>query len=124
MSERERVYTVEEANGILPELRERLPRIKDARQEVIRESRKIRGRIAEDGGGVESHAYWEALERLRGDVQLLAGRDILLRDAETGLIDFPGEIGGRRVYLCWRLGEESVSHWHDRDAGFLGRRPL
>ncbi len=43
---------------------------------------------------------------------------------DAGLVDFPGEIGGRRVYLCWRLGEEAVEHWHELDAGYAGRRPL
>jgi hypothetical protein len=43
---------------------------------------------------------------------------------DAGLVDFPGEIGGRRVYLCWRLGEEAVEHWHELDAGYAGRQPL
>lgn len=43
---------------------------------------------------------------------------------DMGLVDFPGEIDGRPVYFCWRLGEERVEHWHERDAGFGGRQPL
>lgn len=43
---------------------------------------------------------------------------------DAGLVDFPGEIGGRRIFLCWRLGEEAVEHWHETDAGFAGRQPL
>lgn len=43
---------------------------------------------------------------------------------DAGLVDFPGEVGGRPVYLCWRLGEEAVTHWHELDAGYAGRRPL
>jgi hypothetical protein len=43
---------------------------------------------------------------------------------DAGLVDFPGEIGGRPVYLCWRLGERAVEHWHELDAGFVGRQPL
>ena len=41
-----------------------------------------------------------------------------------GLIDFPSMYEGRLVYLCWKLGEESVGYWHELDAGFAGRRPL
>jgi hypothetical protein len=49
---------------------------------------------------------------------------IQLKDRRTGLIDFPSELEGRRVLLCWRLGEPSVQFWHDEHAGFAGRRPL
>lgn len=43
---------------------------------------------------------------------------------DAGLVDFPGEIGGRSVYLCWRFDESSVQFWHELDAGFAGRQPL
>ena len=43
---------------------------------------------------------------------------------DAGLVDFPSEIDGRPVYLCWRLGEDAVEHWHDLDAGFAGRRRI
>ena len=43
---------------------------------------------------------------------------------DAGLVDFPGELEGRPIYLCWRLGEEAVMHWHELDAGFAGRRPI
>jgi hypothetical protein len=43
---------------------------------------------------------------------------------DAGLVDFPGEIEGRRIYLCWRLGEQAVEYWHEIDTGFAGRRPL
>jgi hypothetical protein len=47
-----------------------------------------------------------------------------VRDIEQGLIDFPGLRGGRQIYLCWRLGEDAVNFWHDRETGFAGRQPL
>jgi len=49
---------------------------------------------------------------------------ILLTDRRLGLIDFPSEMNGRRVLLCWRLGEPEVQYWHEVDAGFAGRQPL
>jgi hypothetical protein len=49
---------------------------------------------------------------------------ILLRDPETGLVDFPGEIDGRSVFLCWRLGEKEVAWYHEENAGFSSRKPL
>jgi hypothetical protein len=49
---------------------------------------------------------------------------IQLKDRRIGLIDFPSELDGRPVLLCWRLGEPSVQFWHDEQSGYAGRRPL
>jgi hypothetical protein len=49
---------------------------------------------------------------------------VQVKDPSIGLIDFPGEIDGRRVLLCWKKGEERVAWWHDLDAGIAGRRPI
>jgi hypothetical protein len=125
VSERpERRYTVEEAETLLPELRERLERIRRARQEIFRSSVVIKEHVASDGGGFARPEYWDALETLRADLTELLERDIILRDPETGLIDFPAERDGTRILLCWRLGEDHVAHWHDPEAGFAGRRKL
>ena len=50
--------------------------------------------------------------------------DIVLRDVDRGLIDFPTLREGREAYLCWQEGEEEVAFWHDPEAGYGGRRPL
>jgi hypothetical protein len=121
---RERVYTVEEAEATLPDVRERLERIQRARQEIFHSSAVIKQHVASDGGGFARPEYWDALETLRSDVTDLLERDIILRDPETGLIDFPSEREGKRILLCWRLGEDHVAHWHDPNAGFAGRKKL
>jgi hypothetical protein len=120
----ERTYSVEEADAILDDLRIRLERIRTTRQVILRAAELIRKRVASDGGGHESTEYWEASASLKADIEHLAGQGILLRDPETGLVDFPSERDGRPVYLCWRLGEERVSHWHDLESGFAQRKPL
>ena len=110
---------------MLPELRERLARIRDARQMILREAEVVKERVVADGGG--SHAgrdYWDASATLRTELERLAAENILLRDPETGLVDFPAELGGERVYLCWRVGEEAVANWHPLGTGFSSRRPL
>jgi len=121
----ERLYTVEEADAALPELRERIERIRRARQAMLREAELVRARVVEDGGGAHAgREYWESTATLRSEIERLTDDGILLRDPETGLVDFPAEREGERVYLCWRLGEDRVSHWHPLDTGFTGRRPL
>ncbi len=120
----ELTYTVEEANAELSDLRDRLARVKESRQAILAASRRIREAVEADGGGQAGGDYWEALAALKAEIEHFAERNILLRDAETGLVDFPAERDGELVYLCWRLGEERVTWWHPLDIGFFGRRPL
>lgn len=66
----------------------------------------------------------ELRERLREYIDELAEIGVLLKDVEIGLVDFPALRKGRLVYLCWRLGEDAVSHWHEQGDGFAGRQPI
>jgi len=120
----ERFFTVEDANAALDELRSRLPRLREARQRLIGTSERITSAVEVDGGGVEGSDWFRAQEALKTELVWLAERGILLRDPETGLIDFPARRDGRRVFLCWRLGEDRVAWFHDEQTGFSGRRPL
>ena len=120
----ERYYTVEEANELIGELRTRLEEIREARQTILRSAERLRRGASANGGGAEGSASLEAMATLRAGVEALTSQGIVLRDADTGLIDFPAQREGRLVYLCWRLGEDRVTHWHEVDAGFGGRKPL
>ena len=120
----DRFFTTEEANAALPSLRERLTRIREARATVLSSAEVVRRAAPADGGGSEGAAYLEASRVLREEVEGLATDGIILRDPESGLVDFPSRREGRTVYLCWRLGEDRVAHWHDAASGFAGRRPL
>ena len=120
-----RTYRVEEANALLPGLAQRLTRIREARQVLLRSAEVVKERVASDPGGTHGgREYWNASAVLRAELERLAAEDIVLRDPETGLVDFPGEREGRRVWLCWRLGEDQLGFWHELDSGFIGRRPL
>jgi hypothetical protein len=120
----DRTFTPDQANAELAELRQRLPRLRDARREVIRASERITEAVAADGGGVAGSDWFQAQQTLRTEVIYLAERGILLRDPETGLVDFPGQVEGQAVFLCWRLGEEDVAWFHEQHAGFSSRKPL
>ena len=120
----DRVFTVDEANGELAELRERLPRLREARLGLIASSERITDAVAADGGGVAGSDWFRHQETLKTEVEYLAERGILLRDPDTGLIDFPAERDGEQVFLCWRLGEDDVAYYHGVHSGFGGRRPL
>ena len=120
----DRVFTVADANAELDALRERLPRLRAARQGLIASSSRIEDAVAADGGGVAGSDWFRYQQTLKDEVEYLADRGIMLRDPETGLVDFPAEREGERVLLCWRLGEDDVAYFHTERSGFSGRRPL
>lgn len=120
----ERRFALEDAEALLPELRERLPRLRDARRRLIAASERVSEEVARDGGGVAGTDVLLAERDLRAELEWLAGHGVLLRDAEEGLVDFPSERDGQPMYLCWRLDEAGIGWWHDLTSGFVGRRPL
>jgi hypothetical protein len=120
----ERLFTRDDANAELENLRELLPRLRDARRALIDASERITEAVAADGGGVAGSDWFRAQQILKADVEELAHRGIMLKDPEAGLVDFPSELDGRRVLLCWRLDERDVGWYHDEHVGFRGRQPL
>jgi hypothetical protein len=63
-------------------------------------------------------------ERLRAIIAELSDLGVEVKDVDRGLLDFPGEIAGREVLLCWMVGEPQIGFWHSREDGFAGRQPL
>jgi hypothetical protein len=118
----ERRFTLDEANAELADLRERLPRVREARRGLISATSRVTEAVAADGGGVEGSDWFRHQQTLKAEIEHLSERGILLRDPETGLVDFPAEREGRRVFLCWRLGEEGVAFFHEEHSGFSGRK--
>lgn len=120
----ERLFSIADADAELEELRVRLPRLREARQRLIDTGERITSAVEIDGGGTEGSDWFRAQETLKRELLWLADRGILLRDPDTGLVDFPAERDGERVFLCWRLGEERVGWYHSERSGFSSRKPL
>jgi hypothetical protein len=120
----EHKYTVAEANDLLPFLAPTLVELRE-KYETSQKMRENIARAASTNGGSRPS---ESSSELMARVDELLGRldewGVFLRDVETGLIDFPATIEGADAYLCWKLGEAEVSHWHSPNDGFTGRRPL
>ena len=127
-------FSVEEANKALPLVKAIVGDI--VRQfQVVNELRhrlgsvnKERRRPANDPYAEEtaqSQAELDAEEtRLATFIDELNRLGVDLKGPSEGLCDFPSIRDGREVYLCWRLGEAGVTHWHEKNAGFAGRQPL
>ncbi|HKP80931.1 MAG TPA: DUF2203 domain-containing protein [Pyrinomonadaceae bacterium] len=124
-----KIFTVQEANALLPEVRIITGKIQRAHRKVslFRDGAKKAAEAAEQGGGGMENgvAYATVLTELTTQLAELEALGVQLKDFERGLVDFPSLREGRVVLLCWQLGEgDELEWWHDVDAGFAGRTPL
>jgi hypothetical protein len=123
----QRLFTVEEANALLPTLRETLDEIalhRDALRERAPDMEPILWAAAENGGGRTGSEYGVEAYKLYLAIGRITDLGVVLKDLDLGLLDFPHEREGRVVFLCWHPPEESVEYWHDLDAGYAGRQPI
>lgn len=126
-----RLFTVHEANDLLPKLRplieqvlENIRRLKGASESVIRrdgldpEAPNLMNRLRDDS------EIAKLIGQVKGWVDEINSYGCVCKGVEQGLIDFPCLLGTEVVFLCWQIGEPAVSYWHRIEDGFAGRKPL
>jgi len=103
-----------------------IERLRDARSRLgDREAREALEEAAPlNGGGAPGRVVSEAFLELRAALTELQGAEVVLRDLDKGLVDFPSIRDDSEIYLCWVEGEPEITWWHQIDAGFQGRQPL
>jgi hypothetical protein len=120
----EKLYTVAEANALLPYLAPTLVELRE-KYELAEEARATVARAAAGNGWSEKRERWSAtMARVAELLERLEEWGVELRDLSTGLVDFPATMIDEEIYLCWRLGEPEVAWYHSRTEGFGGRRRL
>ena len=119
-------YTREEARALLPKLRLWLERLSQLRNTSGKSERRFESLRVEgaDLGGEMVNRWLRDLVEMRELLLEFHRREILLKDLERGLVDFPAVIGGKEVFLCWERTEADIQFWHDLDSGYAGREPL
>ena len=126
-----KLFTVDQANATLPLVRKIVSDV--VRQHAVWREKILELDLASSNAQAEGdHALADRLERevqalareIAGFQRELDALGIELKDPRLGLVDFPGEMSGRRILLCWRLGEPEVQFWHEVDAGYAARQPL
>ena len=135
-----RAFTVGEANALLPHMREVLSRILELRELVGERTDQLKildviwGRKVTEDGNPDHETFKthrkaiggavEEIERLIREEVLALGVRFPPGGLEHGLLDFPTNLDGRPIYLCWRVSEPEIVAWHEVDGGFDGRKPL
>jgi hypothetical protein len=119
-------YTREEARALLPRVREWLQQLEVLRGSLNKHNQRVESLL--DGGNDRGGATVNDWVRTMADIQRVLAefrqREILIKDADRGLVDFPAIIGGKEVFLCWENGEADIEYWHDLESGYSGRELL
>jgi hypothetical protein len=129
-----RVFTIEQANAMLPLVRAITTDLTTLARDVVDRRQRLasfakrKPAAANDPYADELASMQQAIaddtQRLQEYIAELRRLGLEPKGAIEGLVDFPAVIDGRLVYLCWRLGETEVTHWHELEAGFAGRQSL
>jgi len=121
-----KLYTPQEANRALPLVRAIARDVRDTALRMRSAWAELQATEGVHGSRREALAgqLEEERERLQALNRELEELGVELKDPMVGLLDFRARRGDEEVYLCWRLGEERVEHWHGLEAGFAGRKPM
>ncbi len=130
-----KTFTLDEAQSLLPVLESLLRRAIESKREADQVEAglgELARRIANAGGMrvdvgnvTKLRAEMEAhLQRARESMAEIDSIGVQVKDLDAGLLDFPCNMDGQVVLLCWRMGEPSIEHWHTIESGFQGRQPL
>jgi hypothetical protein len=119
-------YTRDEAQALVPQLRQWLERLNRLREDLARFEKRLGGMTDQghDIGGETVNNWIRALADMQQLLAEFQRREIFIKDLSRGLVDFPAIIGGREVFLCWEADEDTVEFWHDLETGFGGRERL
>src|SRR6202050_297560 len=131
----DRTSTLEEAQSLLPVLESLLRAAISGKQlieEVEAEMQALPHRIFLNGGtrvdivpvARRKAERAKAEQRAKDAIAEIDSIGVQVKDLDIGLLDFPCEVDGRTILLCWKIGEKSITHWHGTDEGFAGRKPI
>ena len=124
----QRHYTLQQANAVRPWVARRVHWIRDARARLVvlggRVQESVAAMDADAGGSYPGREVARSLVELSRAIGELEAVEVVLRDVDRGLVDFPALRDGQEIYLCWLIDEAEIGFWHEPEAGFSGRRPL
>jgi hypothetical protein len=131
----DRTFTLQEAQNLLPVLESLLRAAMDGKkliEAVDNELQELAHRVLMSGGLLVNVVQMarrkaereKAIHRVKDTLAEINAIGVQVKDIEIGLLDFPCKVEGRIVLLCWKLGEQGITHWHTSSEGFAGRKPV
>jgi hypothetical protein len=131
----DRTFTLDEAQSLVPVLESLLRSGLESKkliEAIDTEFQELAHRVMLHGGILVKVLHMarrkaereKAVQRMKDALAEIDAMGVQVKDLDIGLLDFPCEVDGRTVLLCWKMGEKSITHWHGVSEGFAGRKPI
>ncbi len=129
-----RIFSLDEANGMLPELGRKLDELRGRFSEIVADQDRLA--VLEliggkDDGSPEHLEYAEKkkattalVSQFETDFRKVRSLGCFVKDISRGLVDFYSVRNGRLIFFCWQLGEKEIQFWHELNSGYSGRKPI
>jgi hypothetical protein len=130
-----KTFTLDEANALLPALESLLRAALESKEKLLqaqKDAHQLAYRVFLSGGSLlkisdllaQKAAREQTMQRLKDAVAEIDSIGVQVKDLSIGLLDFPCNVDGEIILLCWKLGEPRITHWHGLEEGFKGRKPI
>ena len=121
-------FTVNEANKILPKVIEKFNYTKKLKDEIIRAEQELSTNVSAINSLAEyailKQKLNSAVSKFYQSIEDLESTGVMLKGLEQGLLDFPARRFNEEIWLCWKEGETEIKFWHEKNSGFMGRKPI
>jgi hypothetical protein len=127
MNMTQKYFTLQEANETLNLIRPLMDEVQAIRIKILKnqpEAWPAMEKSAGNGGNRALSNMVQDFEKFDALIHRIQDMDVLIKDINLGLLDFPALKDGREVYLCWQYGEGDIAFWHEVEEGYAGRQPI
>ena len=121
-------FTIAAANAVLPQIIEKFKNLQKQKQQVLKLEAELNTQVSASSNFADyvvlKQRLNSAVTKFYEAVEDLESTGVVLKSVEEGLLDFPSKRFDEEVWLCWKEGEKEIKFWHEKDVGFMGRKPL
>ncbi len=121
-------FTINEANNALPDVIKKFEYALSKKQEISKLEKQMQSSLSTINSFEEyvnlKQKLNSAITKFYESVEILENTGVMVKSIEQGLLDFPSTRFDEEVWLCWKYGETEIKFWHEKDSGFMGRKPI
>ncbi len=121
-------FTTNEANEALPDVIKKYEYALAKQNEVKKLEQQLQMSVSTTNSFEEyvtlKQQLNSAITKFYESVEILENTGVVVKSIDQGLLDFPAKRFDEEVWLCWKYGETEIKFWHEKDSGFMGRKPI
>jgi hypothetical protein len=121
-------FSINDANKILPTIIKKFNYSKSLKNEIIKLEQQMNLDLTSKTSMIDyttlKQKFNAVITKFYQSLEDLENTGVVLKGLEQGLLDFPAKRFDEEIWLCWKEGETEIKFWHEKDSGFMGRKPI